>query len=277
MFKEEFRERYTTIPFAIYRADCTQKAKKLITHQHRETELICITEGSADFYINSQRYEMKKGDSLIIPPYALHRAQTSAKEPTSYDCICFDLDLICDEQLKRGLETGTISGKAWIKSDSDCASRVREYIGNAVFACEKQEAGWEMIAMGNMSLLFGVLKRDGFFTQGTYPSKDTDFGKKVIKSIISGYSSRISSRDIANELYMDHSSFCRLFKKTFGCCFTDYILAYRLEKARIYLSRTALPITEIAFRVGFNDCSYFCKVFKKRTGSTPLSFRKSNV
>ena len=96
-----------------------------------------------------------------------------------------------------------------------------------------------------------------------------------MKYIIANYFNKISSRDAANEIYMDCSSFCRLFKKTFGCCFTNYLLAYRLEKAKVYLSNTCLPVTEIAFKVGFNDCSYFCKAFKESMGISPLSYRKT--
>ena len=276
MFNDEFKKRYTTIPFAIYKAYCTSGKKLTITHQHREIELIAITEGTADFYVNSQKYEMKKGDSLIIPPYALHRAHSSASEPTSYYCICFDLDLICDEWLKRGLETGSVIVGSLIEGGSDRAEQIQKYIEKAFLACENRKPGWEMIAMGNMSLLLGLLKSVGFFVQSTKPSKDADFGKKIMEYIIANYASKISSRNIANELYMEHSSFCRTFKKTFGCCFTDYILDYRLEKAKTFLASTALPITEIAFSVGFNDCSYFCKVFKERIGTTPLSFKKSD-
>ena len=271
MFNDEFKNRYTTIPFAIYKASCTNGEKTIITHQHREIELIFITEGTAEFYINSQKYKMRKGDCIIIPPYALHRARTSENEPTSYYCICFDLDLLCDEWLKRGLETGDVIADSLMESSSE----TQEYIEKAFLACENRKSGWEMIAIGNMSLLFGRLKSVGFFIQCTAPSNDVDFGKKVMVYIIANYRSRISSRDAAKEFYMEHSSFCRAFKKTFGCCFSEYIIAYRLEKAKAYLSSTALPITEIAFSVGFTDCSYFCKIFKERIGTTPLSFRKS--
>ena len=93
--------------------------------------------------------------------------------------------------------------------------------------------------------------------------------------IISNYSSGITSRDAAEALYMDYSHFCRLFKKNFGSCFTDYVLAYRLEKAKVYLKTSSLSVIEVAFRVGFNNCSYFCKAFKEHYGITPLAYRKA--
>ena len=249
MFRDEFKKRYTTIPLAIDRGRSTSSAIEVITHQHKEVELISMTEGSAVFFIDSQSYSIKKGDILLIPPYALHRARTSANEVTSYDCICFDLQLLCDEELKSSLESQAISREALISRESDYAAQLQEYIVNAVLACETKEPGWELAAVGNMSLLFGILKENGFFTQSARNQKDANFGKDGMMYIIDHYSSEITSRDAADALYMTHSCFCRSFKKTFGCCFTNYILAYRLDKAKVYLANTTLPVTEVAYRV----------------------------
>lgn len=275
MFKDEFKERYTTIPFAIYKAYSLNGAKEVITHQHGEVELICMTEGAAVFYIDSQRYEIKAGDSLVIPPYALHRAQVVENVPTSYYCICFAPSLLCDEELRQGLEGQSVVLCNPIVKGTALGRQAGESIETAFLACERQMLGWELTATGNLSLLFGALKGGDFFRQSTGASKDVNFGKDAMAYIIGNYAERISSRDAAEALYMDHSSFCRRFKRTFGTCFTDYVLSYRLEKAKVYLQTTERPITEIAFRVGFNDCSYFCKVFRERVGIPPLSFRKT--
>ena len=275
MFRNEFRARYTTIPFAIYKGCFDHKKEEIITHQHREIEIICMTEGEAIFFVDSQRYVIKKGEVLIISPYALHRTIIPTAELTSYYCICFDLDLICDQWLKSGLERQSVRGKILVQGEDGCQGLLQRYIEDAFLACERKETGWEMIAIGNMSLLLGLLKKNEFFSENAISEKNSNFGKNVMQYIISNYSANVTSRDAANELYINHSFFCRLFKKTFGCCFTDYILAYRIEKAKEYLANTDLPVTEIAFKVGFNDCSYFCKAFKKRAGVSPLCYRKS--
>ena len=80
MFKDEFKQRYTTIPFAIYRAYCEFVVGGVISHQHRETELIAMSQGEADFYIDGKLYRLKKGDVLIVPPYSIHRAETSPED-----------------------------------------------------------------------------------------------------------------------------------------------------------------------------------------------------
>ncbi len=275
MFKDEFKEQYTTIPFAIHKAYCSEGSHEVITHYHREIELIAMNKGSADFYIDAKCFHLKENDILIIPPYALHRARTSETDITSYDCICFDMQLLCDEKLKNGLESQALSIEPPHIEDPYHSKRYQSYIRNAFLACEKKEEGWELEAIGNISLLFGELKKCDHVIQNFELSKETDFGKNVMTYIFKNASSHITSRDAANELYMNHSYFCRLFKKTFGCPFANYLLVYRLEKARVYLTNTSLSVTEIAFKSGFNDCSYFGKVFRERFHTSPLSYRKN--
>ena len=276
MLNDEFKQRYTTIPFAIYKARDVDATQEVIAHYHRELELIAIIEGSAEFYINSKCYFAKKGDILIIPPYALHRGRTTNHELTSYDCICFDLQLLCDETIKKELESQETSIISLVTSDTPYAEQLHLYITNAVLVCEKCEIGWELEAIGNMSLLFSVLKKNQFILQNYGGNRETEFGEKVMTYLLKNVSTSISSRDAARELYINHSYFCRLFKKTFGCTFEKYVLIYRLEKARIYLTNTTLSVTEIAFYFGFHNCSYFNKTFKERFHITPLSYRKQS-
>ena len=52
-----------------------------------------------------------------------------------------------------------------------------------------------------------------------------------------------------------------------------YLVAYRVMKGMELLRTTDLDVTEIAFRVGFNDSSYFIQAFKKKVGMTPKQYR----
>ena len=276
MLKDEFKKRYTTIPFAIHRACYAEGTHEVITHYHREIELIAITDGAADFYIDSKCYRAEKGDVLIIPPYALHRVCTPGDTVTSYDCICFDLKLLCDENLKNGLESQSLSVMPHIRTDSAFCGGLREHIRTAMAACESGGEGWELEAVGSISLTFSLLKKNQAVSQKFEASKESDFVRKVMTYIQQNLSSPITSRDVAAELYMTHSYFCRLFKKTFGCPFANYVLTYKLEKARICLISSTLSVTDIAFCHGFNNCSYFGKTFKERFHASPHAYRKKH-
>ena len=72
------------------------------------------------------------------------------------------------------------------------------------------------------------------------------------------------------------SSFKREFRKEFDDSPTNYINEKRIEKAKELLSVTNLPISEIAYETGFRDSLYFTRLFKKKTGIPPTSYRTEN-
>ena len=74
-----------------------------------------------------------------------------------------------------------------------------------------------------------------------------------------------------NEKYLG-----RLFKKEMGQSFKEYINKARLKKAQDLLDNSNFTVTEIAFRTGYNNVTYFNRVFKRATGLTPTLFRKRN-
>ena len=277
MFNDEYKARYTTIPFAVSRTDADGVCAEVITHQHREIEIIGVREGDVDFFVDSELCHLESGDILVIPPYALHRAVTSEAHHTIYSCICFDTELLCDAELDGDMKSGGRLVSGIIPAKAPYAKSISQQIEAAVFACEKKEEGWELEAVGNMSLLFATLKKNAKAKSSGQRSREANFGKRAMTYIIENYKTDATSKTAAEALLMNHSYFCRSFKRTFGCCFANYVLAYRLEKARIYLKNTNLSVTDIAFSVGFNNCSYFGKVFRERFGKSPLSYRKSNL
>ena len=54
----------------------------------------------------------------------------------------------------------------------------------------------------------------------------------------------------------------------------QYLNEYRVEKACALLENTAYSVTDAALAVGFDDASYFARVFKKQTGVSPRNYRK---
>lgn len=71
--------------------------------------------------------------------------------------------------------------------------------------------------------------------------------------------------------YVSHT-----FKSTFGVSFSAYCNNLRLNDAKNLLLVTDSSVTDIAINSGFNDVSYFVRLFKERYGLSPLQFRKKN-
>jgi len=87
----------------------------------------------------------------------------------------------------------------------------------------------------------------------------------------------ISRDDVAHVAHLSPSHFSRLLKRQTGRSFTDLINQFRIQRAGELLRHGDKPIALVALEAGFRDQSYFTKVFRRHTGSTPKQFREKGA
>lgn len=98
--------------------------------------------------------------------------------------------------------------------------------------------------------------------------------KDILFYISLHYQEDITLDQVSQMVELSRTYVCGLFKKELGVNLTNYIMNYRIEKAKELLRSTNLRSYEIAEKVGFLDESYFSRTFKKVTGQSPNSFKK---
>ncbi|OGV74604.1 MAG: hypothetical protein A3K19_05850 [Lentisphaerae bacterium RIFOXYB12_FULL_65_16] len=84
----------------------------------------------------------------------------------------------------------------------------------------------------------------------------------------------ISRDDVAHAVYLSPSHFSFLIHKESGTTFTDLLNRARTDRAAELLGQRRLSIREVASQTGFDDPSYFTKVFKRYRHQTPLQYRR---
>lgn len=105
------------------------------------------------------------------------------------------------------------------------------------------------------------------------PSKNNEIIKKAMLYISEHFNTPLTLEDVATHIHLHPSYFSSLFKHSTGSSFKEYLNMVRIEESKRLLSNTDFSIIDIAVAVGFEDQSYFSKVFKKYTGLTPKQFR----
>jgi YesN/AraC family two-component response regulator len=83
--------------------------------------------------------------------------------------------------------------------------------------------------------------------------------------------------DVAKAMHVSTFYFCKMFKKTTGLTFTDYLGRLRVEKAKSLLLNPHLRVSEIAYAVGFQSLTHFNRIFHKLTGESPTRFREKGA
>ena len=91
------------------------------------------------------------------------------------------------------------------------------------------------------------------------------------------YDRDLRARDIAAAVNLHPAYVHRLFKAHTGKTLNDYLTELRMEKAKMLLSRTDIPIADISEYVGVGSRQYFHALFKRHAGQTPAQFRQSAV
>ena len=91
------------------------------------------------------------------------------------------------------------------------------------------------------------------------------------------YTKDISTTEVAGMMAMSVPHFCRLFKKTVGCSFHEYLRSIRIAEAIKLLITTDNNISQIASKVGYDNPGCFIRVFRKQTGLPPLQYKNSQI
>ncbi len=133
--------------------------------------------------------------------------------------------------------------------------------------------GYQAVCTGLFLQIITVACRS--FSSQASDSLRTEFtGKEeavsqAISFLESQYDREITINDVAGSVWLSRSRLSHLFKEVTGTSLMDYLLRYRLERARLSLQDRTRTITQNAYSVGFHDPAYFSRAFKKYFGVSP--------
>ena len=95
----------------------------------------------------------------------------------------------------------------------------------------------------------------------------------VSKYLTRNFKDPVTLEMIARQVGLHPASLCRYFKKRTGQTVFEFLNGCRVRYACLMLVRSDLTISQVAFESGFNNLSYFNRVFKKSVGQTPSEYR----
>ena len=86
--------------------------------------------------------------------------------------------------------------------------------------------------------------------------------------------SRLSLGEYAAKIGVSKRQIERLIKQYHNTTFSEYLKHRRFSVAKSLLSNSGYSVKEVADAIGYDDVSYFCRVFKQYSGMTPLEYQK---
>src|SRR5699024_4245718 len=115
---------------------------------------------------------------------------------------------------------------------------------------------------------------------GTKQQLKNNYHKDVLHAcyyVSNNIDKKLSLDEVAEHLYLNASYFSRLFKKELNITFVEYVKQRKVERAKELLEITNDSVGSVCEQLGYDNQSYFIKVFKKIVGCTPLEFRSNKM
>lgn len=275
MRKEEVKHGDDGFPFKIY-PNSTEGGYNYYSHWHNELEIIYVLDGEILATYNSNQKILHQGDVLFINKGDVHNL---------YDCnaLCHWLAFVFDYNFLSSLITDRayekyilplIEGQCVISALVNSKEVIE--ILNEIFNLYKENSLFMELKIKALlfDLFFFLYKNDYIETVKKAPDS-FDKIKLAIDFISNHYAEDIRVSDIARACFWNEFYFMRVFKKNMNMTVNEYLNQYRLIKAYKLLRETKLSITEIAYKVGFNNVSYFIVKLKQMYHKTPKEIRIS--
>ncbi|SDE69810.1 response regulator [Sporomusa acidovorans] len=96
---------------------------------------------------------------------------------------------------------------------------------------------------------------------------------KACTYITKNFHKSISLEEVAQTVHLSPYYFSRIFKAEKGCNFVEFLTKVRIDKAKQMLKNPDQTVVRVAAEAGYQDASYFCRVFRQEVGITPNQYR----
>lgn len=254
-------------------------------HWHDELEFIYVLKGTVEYHVKTTVITLSEGEGCFMNSNVLHllKPQDNCKNTILlahtfkkiflggfYNSI-FEQKYINPIVNCKNLEYYRFS------PDHPVQQKILEKMRAAYEIADRHEFGYEFYVRDLLSSVWIMLLQDAYpivNKKKIKSSVETDRIKAMISYIRTNYPYKISVQDIAASANISERVCYRCFMRNIGMPPVEYLLQYRIRTAEDLLINTSKSITEIATSVGFNNSSYFGKVFQASTNCSPKEYRK---
>lgn len=258
-------------------------------HWHEEIEIIIINNGRATVHVDDSSIEMCTGQAIMVNQGILHSIKPINNEKCTFYSLIFHPSLLFgygQAYFSSKYLTPVVSSPSlkYVRLNESVSwqEELIDHVNNAIAATLTRKFGYELVTKAELSLFWAgllehVLTDEEEETEMTpEDSLDSKRVKQALLYIEKHHMEGITLEDIADSIHVSKSECCRCFKRTVHVTPIEYVMKYRIFEATRKIKRgvpEAKSISTLAMSVGFNNASYFNKLFKKYVDCTPSQYK----
>ncbi|KAB1439438.1 AraC family transcriptional regulator [Candidatus Galacturonibacter soehngenii] len=253
-------------------------------HKHNYIEIMYMCTGKTTHIINGDtKVVLEKGNLLFLNQFSYHEILPAGMEDIGINFII--LPEFFDEVLPMLHKDNALSNFLvdTLRQNTTQASYlhykvcdiipIQNLIENLVWDLINKQHNHRQIDQTTMGLLFMQLVNQTERIE--YDKQNQSYNTvaiKVLKYIEENYKTA-NLTTLAKSMNQSISSLSKMIKSSTGSTFKELLQNKRLNQSAHLLSATKLPITDIIYMVGYDNTSYFHRIFKERYGLSPKQYR----
>lgn len=256
-------------------------------HRHNYVELVYMCCGSTTHIINDvEKIVLNEGDLLFLSQSATQEILPAGRDDIAVNFIIlpefFDraLSMVERDHVLRNFLISTLSNDhsqlPYLYFPAKSILTIQNLIENMLWTLVNKKPGTNTINQITMGLIFMNLS---VFADSILPdqagSYEQDLIFRILKYIETHYKNG-SLTDISSELRLPDYHVSRLLKKYTGHTFKELLQQQRLQQAVYLLSQTTLSVNHIMEAIGYNNSSFFYRIFREKYGCSPNEYRMGN-
>lgn len=257
-------------------------------HYHSYIEILYNIAGTYEVLLNGNAYLFEEGDLVIINSKEVHQINTTSRKGGQYIVLRFEPEIVYNTMFQNHLQLKyalpfileTAKHQKVIKRKEIEATFIPKLLDEILEEFKEQTYGYELAIKNGIGRIFLWILRY-FHKLGSEITLDSTIDGEMMVRLqpafdyaLAHYDEELSVVELAKLCNMSYSYFSRTFNEAIGMNFSEYLSRIRITEAEKLLISTTLNITEVAGRVGFNNTSYFIKLFQKYKNTSPKQFRK---
>jgi AraC-like DNA-binding protein/quercetin dioxygenase-like cupin family protein len=266
-----------------------QPGQNIEEHSHEFVEMAYVAEGTGEHsYEGGEYYEIRSGDVFVIEPDRVHAYRVGSQDKLVVYNILFTPSL-----LKAELEAISSFGsfvdffyvEPFLRNEVHFNTRLtllpkqqlemRGMLERLKSEHNDKNLGYQLLIKTIMIELFVFLSRCySLLSDSVHPKRQAKEIQHILEFIHRHYSQPLTLEQISHICGLSISAFSFKFKQLTGQPLIEYRNEIRIQAAQEALAGSDEKIANISHNVGFEDLSFFNKLFKKKTGLSPGGYRR---
>jgi AraC family L-rhamnose operon regulatory protein RhaS len=244
---------------------------------HPFFKLMFVLDG-AGAVVAARPAPLRKGDVVVVPAGYRHRIEDDPQAALALIVLCVKMDV-----LKHASDLLPVTSKFRVLRSPALTLETRRALRQLFFEQSLNRNACASMMIGVVLQLLAVLSRAqhprGSATDGAGDATGAPELRVIgyVKDLERSFCDNEKIDNVAERLGLSRRYFTRLFRKSAGTSWLNYVRNLRLKHAKQLLRSTDRSIAIIAFECGFEDLSSFYRAFKSVTGTSPQRWREGKA